>query len=344
MLWSKQFYFYEVEEWLNGDPAGPPRPGERKRGRNSEWQHLHNADVIWMPDDWEYPWYGAWDLAKRSKASGSKIQAELVPRSGSYEETSADRLRAGQAALAFGEWRASCLQASRRRPGRTRRPQSAPSRSLLSRPRVCPDRAARALLQGVACSDDAPRRRPRCSGIRAMPQGAQRVRGAVVRAPAGGDRPQAPITWRPVAEGHMRRWPGPVTNRHDSGIMEGLHDPNQSIEVNAGATVLVLRRRFRQRWSARSQCRPDRQSRDGCSESGSRCRVHPPGHPGPTAQHPDCLGPCRFGPIIQLARDVEALFQQHVSRVAALRGRGGWRCTRLEDAGGNSPRRRDGAG
>jgi hypothetical protein len=46
MLWSKQFYFYEVEEWLDGDPAGPPPPGDRKHGRNSEWKHLHKADVI----------------------------------------------------------------------------------------------------------------------------------------------------------------------------------------------------------------------------------------------------------------------------------------------------------
>ena len=63
LLWSKQFYYYEVEEWLQGDPAGPPSPDERKRGRNYDWTHLHNADVISMPDKWEYPWYAAWDLA-----------------------------------------------------------------------------------------------------------------------------------------------------------------------------------------------------------------------------------------------------------------------------------------
>jgi len=63
MLWSKQFYYYEVEEWLDGDPAGPPPPPERVHGRNAEWRHLHNADVISMPDKWEYPWYAAWDLA-----------------------------------------------------------------------------------------------------------------------------------------------------------------------------------------------------------------------------------------------------------------------------------------
>ncbi len=63
LLWSKQFYHYVVEDWLNGDPAGPPPPEERKQGRNHEWTHLYNADVISMPDKWEYPWYAAWDLA-----------------------------------------------------------------------------------------------------------------------------------------------------------------------------------------------------------------------------------------------------------------------------------------
>jgi len=63
MLWSKQFYNYDVSRWLDGDPAGP-RPSEaRKRGRNSAWRHLNNFDVISMPDAWEYPWYAAWDLA-----------------------------------------------------------------------------------------------------------------------------------------------------------------------------------------------------------------------------------------------------------------------------------------
>jgi hypothetical protein len=63
MIWSKQFYYYDVSEWLRGDPAQPPPPAERKRGRNSAWRHLNNADVISMPDKWEYPWYAAWDLA-----------------------------------------------------------------------------------------------------------------------------------------------------------------------------------------------------------------------------------------------------------------------------------------
>ena len=63
LLWSKQFYHYVVSEWLEGDPAGPPRPEERKSGRNHEWTHLYNADVISVPDKWEYPWYAVWDLA-----------------------------------------------------------------------------------------------------------------------------------------------------------------------------------------------------------------------------------------------------------------------------------------
>jgi Glycosyl hydrolase family 63 C-terminal domain len=63
LLWSKQFYHYVVQEWLDGDKAEPPPPSERRRGRNREWRHLFNADVISMPDKWEYPWYAAWDLA-----------------------------------------------------------------------------------------------------------------------------------------------------------------------------------------------------------------------------------------------------------------------------------------
>ena len=63
LLWSKQFYHYDVDRWLKGDPAGPEPPRERLQGRNAEWTHLYNADVISMPDKWEYPWYAAWDLA-----------------------------------------------------------------------------------------------------------------------------------------------------------------------------------------------------------------------------------------------------------------------------------------
>jgi hypothetical protein len=63
MIWSKQFFHYDVPVWLQGDPAQPPPPPERKHGRNSDWKHLNNADVISMPDKWEYPWFAAWDWA-----------------------------------------------------------------------------------------------------------------------------------------------------------------------------------------------------------------------------------------------------------------------------------------
>jgi len=63
MLWSKQFYHYVVRDWLHGDSSQPAPPEPRKSGRNSDWGHLYNADVISMPDKWEYPWFAAWDLA-----------------------------------------------------------------------------------------------------------------------------------------------------------------------------------------------------------------------------------------------------------------------------------------
>ena len=63
MIWSKQFYYLDVFKWLNGDPAQPPPPAERKHSRNVEWMHLNNSTVMSMPDKWEYPWYAAWDLA-----------------------------------------------------------------------------------------------------------------------------------------------------------------------------------------------------------------------------------------------------------------------------------------
>jgi hypothetical protein len=63
LLWSKQFYHYIVEDWLNGDPGTPPPPEGRKKSRNHEWRHLYNSDILSMPDKWEYPWFAAWDLA-----------------------------------------------------------------------------------------------------------------------------------------------------------------------------------------------------------------------------------------------------------------------------------------
>ena len=77
MLWSKQFYHYDVERWLEGDPAAPPPPAERLNGRNHEWTHLNNLDVISMPDKWEYPWYAAWDLAFHCVAL-ARVDAEFA--------------------------------------------------------------------------------------------------------------------------------------------------------------------------------------------------------------------------------------------------------------------------
>jgi hypothetical protein len=63
LIWNKMFYYYAVEEWLEGDPGQPPPPPKRKHARNRDWRHLYCADVISMPDKWEYPWFAAWDLA-----------------------------------------------------------------------------------------------------------------------------------------------------------------------------------------------------------------------------------------------------------------------------------------
>ncbi len=66
LLWGKQLYLYDVPRWLAGDPAQPPPPAERAdrhTGRNAHWQHVNLAEVISMPDEWEYPWFATWDLA-----------------------------------------------------------------------------------------------------------------------------------------------------------------------------------------------------------------------------------------------------------------------------------------
>jgi Glycosyl hydrolase family 63 C-terminal domain len=63
MLWSKQFYYYDIQQWLDGDPAGPKPPAQRLKARNSKWTHFNSRDIISMPDKWEYPWFAAWDLA-----------------------------------------------------------------------------------------------------------------------------------------------------------------------------------------------------------------------------------------------------------------------------------------
>jgi hypothetical protein len=63
LIWSKQFYHFEVARWLKGDPSQPQPPPSRLHGRNVDWRNLNNADIISMPDKWEYPWYASWDLA-----------------------------------------------------------------------------------------------------------------------------------------------------------------------------------------------------------------------------------------------------------------------------------------
>jgi len=75
LLWSKQFYHYDVHHWLTGDPAQPTPPAERWRGRNHDWAfHFMNADIVLMPDKWEYPWYASWDLAFQAV-----VMAEIDP-------------------------------------------------------------------------------------------------------------------------------------------------------------------------------------------------------------------------------------------------------------------------
>jgi hypothetical protein len=86
LLWSKQFYHLVVKHWLDGDPDQPLPPDSRKHGRNHDWPHLFNRDVISMPDKWEYPWYAAWDLAfhmipmARLDPEFAKAQLELFLR------------------------------------------------------------------------------------------------------------------------------------------------------------------------------------------------------------------------------------------------------------------------
>jgi hypothetical protein len=63
MIWSKQFYSYDVRTWLKGDPSQPPPPAGRLNGRNADWMHFNGSNIFSMPDKWEYPWFAAWDLA-----------------------------------------------------------------------------------------------------------------------------------------------------------------------------------------------------------------------------------------------------------------------------------------
>ena len=63
MLWSKQFYHYDVDKWLEERGSDPFKPNRKAAPRNDHWHHMYNGDIISMPDKWEYPWYAAWDLA-----------------------------------------------------------------------------------------------------------------------------------------------------------------------------------------------------------------------------------------------------------------------------------------
>ncbi|MDP1904789.1 MAG: glucosidase [Pseudomonadota bacterium] len=82
MIWSKQFFHYDVARWLDGD--GHPPPERRKQGRNTHWRHFKVKAVISMPDKWEYPWFAAWDLAFHASALAlididfAKAQIELL--------------------------------------------------------------------------------------------------------------------------------------------------------------------------------------------------------------------------------------------------------------------------
>ncbi len=86
LLWNKQFYHYVVQDWLDGDPVGPPPPPERNSIRNYEWLHLYNNDILSMPDKWEYPWFAAWDTAFHTIPLGmidpdfAKKQLDLLTR------------------------------------------------------------------------------------------------------------------------------------------------------------------------------------------------------------------------------------------------------------------------
>src|SRR6185437_274374 len=86
MLWSKQYYRYIVKDWLEGDPGYPPPSAQRRRGRNHAWEHVYSEDVLSMPDNWEYPWFAAWDLGfhciplSMIDAGFAKRQLELLTR------------------------------------------------------------------------------------------------------------------------------------------------------------------------------------------------------------------------------------------------------------------------
>jgi hypothetical protein len=129
MLWCKQFYHYDVQPWLDGDPTQPPPPPERLRGRNHDWTHVANREVISMPDSWEYPWYAAWDLGFHTVAlahldpSYAKSQLLLLCREWymrsdgqlpAYEWDFGDVNPPVQGCLAMAVWRIDARRRSKR--------------------------------------------------------------------------------------------------------------------------------------------------------------------------------------------------------------------------------------
>src|SRR5262249_40737682 len=101
MIWSKQFYRYDTRMWLLGDPGQPPPPRERLRGRNADWTHFYAADVLSMPDTWEFPWFAAWDLAFHclvfplTAPKSARHQLVLVLREGYMPPTAQPRAWGG---------------------------------------------------------------------------------------------------------------------------------------------------------------------------------------------------------------------------------------------------------
>ena len=131
MLWTKQYYNYDVTDWLRGDPAGPP-PARSEQSRNEQWFHMLAADVISMPDKWEYPWFAAWDLAFHAVVftlvdiDFAKEQLDLLTRGlymhpngqlPAYEWNFGD---VNPPVQAWATWRVYTLGASTARPGRPR--------------------------------------------------------------------------------------------------------------------------------------------------------------------------------------------------------------------------------
>jgi hypothetical protein len=211
VLWSKQFYHFVIRDWLGGDPAQPPPPSDRATGRNHEWPHLYNADVISMPDKWEYPWYAAWDLAFHC------VPLALVDADFREGATRADAARVVHASqrtasgLRVGVWR---RQPAGPRLGGLARLQDreeadGPRRSRLSRARL-PEAAAELHVvgqsQGRRGAQRLSGRLPRASTTSACSTARRRCR------PGGiSNSPTAPAGWRCTASTcSPSRWSWPT--------------------------------------------------------------------------------------------------------------------------------------